>query len=445
MTTYTITIFACLALMTLIFRARCMVPGRILINPFFGLLVGCAYYVILPCIVIIYFQDDISGLTAYSGYLSPPNALWVLQYTAALLGSMWLGQWIASGPHPILRHPRRRRPEGPAVRRYPMPGRTQAMFAKWIVILSFLAMLALAVTIRQFLFVGYDETALASDAVWSARGAMSSFYSLIYLGIAAVVLLRRKPIGKLGTIYYTAIFAMSSLILLSLGARLYVAMGAITLLALLSHQQRGIPLGRLAIYLGSTVAAFGLVGVLRSSEFGGLGSVMLNVALEPLLTSISMFTLITDNPLILFGKPWLFLFDFQAILPSFLFPGKGGLFGRLADYGYAFEAPIGGYHLYLSALMNFGTVGFLLLTGWCGHALGRMCNLGRVTTSASVLTSVFLTGALTFTVYRDPFFVSIAKNVALMGIVMPWVITTIRLYSRPSSRSPRLTEAAHAG
>ena len=56
---------------------------------------------------------------------------------------------------------------------------------------SYVLLLLLAFEIRDFLFIGYDESALGSEAVWSARGAMSSFYSLIYLSICAIVLCHR--------------------------------------------------------------------------------------------------------------------------------------------------------------------------------------------------------------------------------------------------------------
>ena len=81
------------------------------------------------------------------------------------------------------------------------------------------------------------------------------------------------------------------MLLLSLGARLYVAMALLSLLALHSSRNDGISAMRLFVYLLMGVVAFGAIGVLRQTSLDGLASVGLNIALEPLLTSISLFTL----------------------------------------------------------------------------------------------------------------------------------------------------------
>lgn len=424
---YSVFLICCLALMAALFAERCTRGGRVHINPIFGLLIGTSFYVLLPCSVIAYAPESLAALTAYEDVLTPGNATTVMGFTTALLGATYLGTRLA----PSLR------------RRIPCIGfaatsRRESLrndSATYLLFASFAALLILAFSIRSFLFTGYDESSLESDAMWSARGAMSSFFSVIYLSICAIFLRGGEALRWRSRIGAALIFLISSVILLSLGARLYVAMALLSMLGLTSMLRDGIPAARLAVYLLGGAAAFGSVGVIRSGSLTDLGSIALNIALEPILTSISLFTLLSSNPPILIGKLYMFAADFQAILPSFLFPAKSTLFERLNDYGYAFEAPVGGYHLYFSALINFGFIGSTLLAVPCGYWLGRL-SLGRpFKRRSTALTAVFLTGAMTFTVFRDPFFISIAKNVLVMAIFLPLLMRPMRLFAPLPARA----------
>ena len=424
---YSTLLLFCLVLMASLFKDRCLRRGKVHINPIFGLLVGTSYYVLLPCSVIAYFGEGLGEITVYDSYLSLANASSVMAFTVALLAAVWLGTRLAA--------PKTGGRKGSgSLRRRSNPG-IAADVGPYLMLGSFVLLLALAYSIRDSLFMGYDESVLENDAVWSARGAMSSFYSLIYVSICAILLRSRgTPPARLRRAMLF-VFLAASIILLSLGARLYVAMALVSLLALLSLLRDGIPATRLLLYLLGGGVVFGAVGVLRSGSLTGLASVGLNIALEPLLTSISLFTLITDNPLILFGKPYMFPAEFQAVLPSFLFPGKAGLFQRLHEYGYVFESPVGGYHLYFSALINFGIVGSVFLAVPCGLALGRLSGGQRTMRMSTAVTSVVLTGALTFTIFRDPFFISVVKNVFVMAILVPKVITSFTAFGSKKART----------
>jgi oligosaccharide repeat unit polymerase len=428
----------CAALMVVLFRTHCIQSGRIFINPVFGFLVGAAFYVLLPCTVIAYFGEDLAEITVYDNYLTLRNATSVMAFTLGILIAVFAGTRL------VRRSPRSARDV--ANHRSAPTQSNDTGAAVFLMFGAYALFLLLTFSIREFLFVGYDESALGSDALWSARGAMSSSYSLICVSICAIVVTRRSSMSAAMLRTMVFIFLSASLVLLSLGARLYVAMALVSLLAMHSFLRSGIRTARLISYLLIGAVLFGGVGVLRSSSLDGLASVLLNIALEPLLTSISLFTLITDNPTILLGKPHMFPAEFQAILPSFLFPDKAGLFDRLGEYGYVFEAPVGGYHLYFSALINFGILGSLLLAIPCGYALAHLSRRRHVTRRTTILASIFLTGALTFTVFRDPFFISLVKNVFVMAILVPRVITFVSPYrsARPLAASANAA-TRHAG
>ena len=432
---YSILLICCMALMALLFRTHCVRAGNIHINPVCGFLVGLTFYVLLPSSVVAYASEDIAEMTAYGYYFTATNATGVMAFTLVLLVAFWVGTHI---PHRV--SPTRPRP----VPTNGAPRRVVGINTSTLLLFgSFALLLVLAWSIRDSLFTGYQESTLENDAIGSAKGTISSLYSMMYVSTCAIVLLQRGAVPRALARAMIVVFVVASVILLSLGARLYVAMALLSLLALRSSLQGGIPVMRLLPYLLGGAAAFGTVGVLRSGSLSDLSSVVLNITLEPLLTSISLYTLVTDNPMILIGKVYMFAGDFQAILPSFLFPGKAGLFERLNDYGFVFEAPLGGFHLYFSSLINFGVLGTVVLAVFGGHALARLSRDPQSLRRSQNLTAIVLTGALVFTVFRDPFFISLVKNVLVMAILVPKVITGMTLYGTATARRlPRPAEGA---
>ena len=437
---YALVTVACLACMVHLFRRCCLNDGRVHINPVFGLLVGLSFYVLLPCTVVYYFSDVIDALTAYGRELNPSNARLLMVFTLGLLLALNLGVWLFQSSRIGRLQAKRDWPSVTLHRRWTSGASWPATLAMCSSLLLFTA---LAISVRSSLFSGYEADVLADDSVWAARGAMSSSYSIFYVSMCAFILRRRHQLKRRESLLLAVAFAGCSVILLSMGARLYVAMALVSLLALKSVLSNGLPTRQLSTFLIGGAVMMGAVGVLRSGSLESIGSVFQNVMLEPLLTSISVFTLLTDNAPIWLGKPFMLLADFQAVMPSILFPGKSGLFQRLEEYGYAFEAPVGGYHVYFSGLINFGLAGMLLLAPFAGYFLARISRrplAARISTS-TLLCAIYLSGAMAFTVFRDPFFISIAKNVLIMAVVLPLLLTAWSS-GRAAKRSGLIAEAS---
>lgn len=428
---FSITLLACVITMAQLFRRSCLHAGRVHINPIFGLLLGVLFYVLVPTAVIYYFSDLIDQWTVYGQDLSQGNAVLVLLFTLALLFALNLGAsaWHASRPKQTqqLLH------GGPTALQRRWTGGT-TWPASLAMALSMLLFLVLAFSVRGSLFAGYDPDVLGNDSVWAARGAMSSAYSIFYVALCIYILKRRQRMKRAAQLLLALSFSFSSVILLSMGARLYVAMALISLLALKSAISDGIAVRKLAVFLLAGALLMGSVGVLRSGTLEGAESVLRNVTLEPLLTSISLYTLLANNPPIWIGKVHMFLADFQAVLPSVLFPNKAGLFDRLESYSYLFEAPVGGYHLYFSGLINFGYIGFWFVAVWAGYVLTNVSRrpISNPIHISTLTTGIYLSGALAFTVFRDPFFIAIAKNVLIMAILLPIVLTGFSARARRS-------------
>lgn len=417
-------------IVAVLFRLHCMRHGRLHVNPFLGLLGGVLYYVFTPCTAIGLFGDAIADLTVFEDYFTVTHANEVLAYTVALLAATTVGALL---PQRLVALPARRRARpGPSV-----AARNSTASVPWLAFwIAFASLLMLSLSIREFLFAGYDERVLESDAVWAVRGTISSLYSMMVVCATAATFWSGGRPPRRSRLAIGLAFVLASLLLLSIGARLYVAMALISLMALVSSLQDGIRLRRFLPALLVMAALFAVVGTLRTGSIDSVGSVLLNMALEPLLTSLSLFTLLGDNPVIWLGKVHLFPGDFQAVLPSVLFPGKALLFDRLNDYGYDFQAPLGGYHLYFSTLINFGIIGSVALAVPFGFVLRRLGNAPLIPYRVAPVSAVFMTGAFMFTFFRDPFFISLVKNVFITGIVVPIVLVGLERARRVRRKRP---------
>lgn len=434
MTIFDLSLVSLLGVMIWLFRQHCYAGGRLHINPLFGLLAGSFYYVVVPCVFIGYFGELVVVITVYDHYFTAYNATFCLFFMTVVLLSVGLG---LSAARRIFRSRHKSATS--------LTGRTLASgalpFAGLCV--AYFLLLVMAYPIRDSLFDGYDPNVLTDMAVWSQRGSMSSLYSMMAVFQLALFLRNWKaPLGTATKLAMLVIFASSSVLLLSMGARLYVIMALLSFLAMYSHCKGGISASRLLCLVIMGFMIFGGIGVLRLGGIDGLTSIFINVVAEPTLTSISSFSMIAENDVPLFGKPYLFPADFQAIIPSVFFPGKELLFERLKDYGYFFESPIGGYHLLFSLLINFGVLGTLFVAGLCGIGLGALkANLSKFSDQdAWRVTMAMLTGVFAFSLFRDPFFVSVVKNVFLTSVIIP-VVVHRWMYRRPRRRASVATQS----
>jgi oligosaccharide repeat unit polymerase len=406
-----------IGIMLCMLRRHCFDQNRVHINPLFGLLMGSSYYIVLPCVFVGYFNELVSGITVYENYFTEHNAALVLVFWSLVLLSLNFGL----GSRSLSRYIHTHRPSPPPVR--------QHVFVKKLVLFLYsgaiLFMLS-ALKIKDSLFLGYDQAILDNEAIWQVRGTMSSLYSVMaVLQLMLLFFHWQNPLSRLQKSMMFLVFFSSSILLLSMGARLYVIMALLSGLALYSQRHSGIKIRHLLFISSLGLLLFGTIGVLRLGSLDGVAAVLLNVVTEPILTSISAFSLITDNPVPLLGQPHLFPVDFQAVVPSFLLPGKDQLFERLKEYGYAFEAPLGGYHIVFSLLINFGVIGTVFLAFFVGKFLKQNHPNNLQKKIFQHISAAALTGMFAFSLYRDPFFIGVVKNTMLVSVIIPYALSRL--------------------
>lgn len=303
----------------------------------------------------------------------------------------------------------------------------------WPAIVGFGAAYVWAV--RGSLFKGY--TAYAE--FYSAGGTLSA----VALILLSFVLLRasfsegvRPSAGSRGVMrLYIAVYCCFAVVLLSLGGRLYVVTSIMMVLTYVSMYRRRLPYKAVASLFAAGAAGVGAIGVIRLGA-GGLSPIALmeNIFGEPLFTSFSLLNFLGQNRFELVNVPRFLAGDLLNLIPSFIFPSKTLFLPDPSRFGYVIYAPLGALHMFFSFVINFGIIGSALvllgLGAWLSWIGGQNSPLARVIYS-------MVSGSLAFTLFRDPFSVSLVKNMFEFSVLVPALLTVgAHAVSLVSARTP---------
>jgi hypothetical protein len=344
--------------------------------------------------------DTAARAGAFPGFL-----LFTLVTYGAFLAGDWLGSRIRLDPAARARM----LPHDPRLLRLFLP-------------VAFGIMLLYAWQLRGQLFVGYRYEVTAAA---SMRGTLSATSVLLLvlclLRAAETPAWPRTRTGWRGvaTDPFAIAYAVSAMLTLSLGGRLYVASAAIMALVYHTVYRRRLPLLRALTFALMAMLLAGIAGLLRFGYAPSPIGILVNLLVEPLFTSFSLLHFLAQDNAPWIAAPRFLLSDLLNLVPSALFPGKAEYLLDPRDYGYAIFTPLGALHSYLSLMINFGRIGAPLVVFALGTGLAV---LKRKRSPLARTAYAMLTGWLAFTFFRDPFSVSIVKNMIEFSILVPTLI-----------------------
>lgn len=276
-------------------------------------------------------------------------------------------------------------------------------------------------SVRTSLFHGYtaySQTYMAGGTISAVTLVLLSFI-LLRMSFAEGLPVRARRQAALRL--YIATFCIFALVLLSLGGRLYVVTSAMMVLTYLSVYRRRLPYRRVVMLFAVGIAIVGTIGVIRLGS-GGLSPSALaeNIFGEPLFTSFSLLNFLGQNRFELFNLPRFLAGDLLNLVPSFLFPTKSLYLPDPTAFGYVVYAPLGALHMFFSFMINFGLIGSACVLGGLGAWLSWV---GAKNTPLARVIYSMTSGCLAFTLFRDPFSVSLVKNMLEFSILVPTVLT----------------------
>ena len=290
-----------------------------------------------------------------------------------------------------------------------------------------------AIPIRDNFFKGYDASIFEgyTDGVLAGaaeRGtyiaAVTLFFTIFLIQASSAYLNQAHGSRTIFSIYfkniYFYIYLIFAVLMVSLGGRLYLISHLIAVFVMINIQKNYVvSWGRVFLIFISLAVMLGLYGVFRAKGELTFNAILLNLAQEPLYTSISLFSYVGGGYWEAFRFPYFLLSDFINLLPSFIWENKASYILQPSQLGFDIGIPLGGFHLFVSLMLNFGYLGagfFMLIFGWFFGFLEKR----SINYKFAVIYSL-LVGWCTFSIFRDPFSVVFVKNIFQYSIVIPLI------------------------
>src|ERR1700739_4742284 len=263
---------------------------------------------------------------------------------------------------------------------------------------------------RSLLFQQYGRDIPAERA----RGTVSAF--VIFFGVIALLHISDQigqSFKRIATSWFVLPFVAGCIFMLVLASRIYVVSFILIFVVYSTCFIHRFKIKNLI--LGATILAAisGTIGALRVGlSIGDSGS---NLILEPMLTSFSLIYFLRYESLAWIHFPTYLISDLVNLVPTALLPGKSDLI----QFPFVYN-PGGAVHSFVSFNYNFGiigTVGFMFLLPIVLRWIRAQSSIQLFRVSYSMLS-----GFLAFTFFRDPFSVSLVREMLEFSVIMPAVL-----------------------
>ena len=282
-----------------------------------------------------------------------------------------------------------------------------------------------AFLLRDQLFKGYTVDTVLSDA--DTRGVFTGS-SVFLLSVAMVYTIKTEEMRQqelpeslsfLRLIFnpFLVSYFIVALLVVSLGGRLYLLSA---ILALLVYRTVYFQPFRLRTALGLTALIVGLsvlAGLGRQGLEVNLGTLVLNLFIEPLFNSFSLLHFLAHGSLELLKFPIFLISNLVNLVPTVLFPGKAAYMVNFEDYGYVAFSPIGALNSFFSFMVNFGVIGTMLAFFFFSLWLQRLKTQRQTVLSKTIY--VMVCGWLATSFFRDTFSISLVKVILQFSILGP--------------------------
>jgi hypothetical protein len=225
---------------------------------------------------------------------------------------------------------------------------------------------------RSLLFSGYSIFAQNDD-----MGPLASVH--LFTLVIFLNLIEWKQSERLLYMFGGLLF-VSALVLLSLGGRLYFLISIIALSIYFLNLKAGRTMFvrlKYLVFSGFIIILLGFVAIWRVGDYIGIEALFKYVIAEPILTSISMASLINCDYIHLFSYPINFISSVANLLPIFLFPDKHTYLIPLDSNGICLDSPFGATNIAFAMIFNFGIVGSVFAIAFFSYVLKVIKGVGE--------------------------------------------------------------------
>jgi hypothetical protein len=247
----------------------------------------------------------------------------------------------------------------------------------------------------------------------SERGPLVSI-SLILFSIFVIISVINKRVNK----EFCIIYFLIAFLILSMGTRLYFLSTLLSTMALIIIYEKKIKIKSFLMFLIFLMLTFSSIGLMRDKSKLSLDGIIFIFLGEPFFTSYSLFSFLALNNLPFGNFPQELVISFINLIPTYFFPTKSEIIQSMIKLEYQFVNPLGAENLFVSCVINFGLFGSILFI----IIFSLIINYAKKIIPASY---IMILGLLPFTFFRDPFSVSIVKNIFQYSLLMPFLFYCI--------------------
>lgn len=220
---------------------------------------------------------------------------------------------------------------------------------------------------------------------------------------------------------FTVFYFVIALLILTMGGRLYFFSSVIMLLVYRSVYFKTITRRATFLFFIGSVALMGVVGIIRSGDSPvSFQGILFNIASEPLYTSFSLISFLDAGRIDLLNTAVFLGSDFSNLIPSFILQNKSALLVSPQNYGYVYFAPIGAMNSFMSFMINFGMVGSVIVIFLFSFFMSYL--KAKTNHRLFRVMYIMMSGWIPFTFFRDPFSVSIVKQMFQYSFFVPLMI-----------------------
>ena len=227
----------------------------------------------------------------------------------------------------------------------------------WFWIPFFILSLYFLNSFKDNFFQGYtiNENFDASlKGQFIALSLMIFSLALVYAAKLQVIKPGNLKFIKLFTNKYFILYLLLSILIITLGGRLYFASTFMCILVFYSVYFKRINIRKFVPMLLLFVFIMGSLGVIRTGNLNDLlDKSLFNIMQEPLYTSFSLIKFLEIGSFEILKFPKFLLSEFVNLVPTFILPNKLDFTLSPADFGYVIYSPLGAGNSFVSFMINF--------------------------------------------------------------------------------------------
>jgi hypothetical protein len=294
-------------------------------------------------------------------------------------------------------------------------------------LLAAVCFIAVSVTLRKELFTGYANIDAVED-LYSNRtmfSAVTSFTIALWILYTSMAQQKSQSSPRTSAIFanrFLVLYLAEAVLAVSMGSRYSVLSSVFMVATYCSVYLRKFAALTIAVSGAVALVCALAVGALRASGdaaqnitdivFGGLT--------ETLYGAFSLTFFLREYSFGILRWPAFLLSDYVYLVPRVLLPLKDSMILTPEEGGFHIENPVGGVHSFFSFTVNFGALGTVLFFFLFFYGIGflkarRKSILARTTYS-------MISGWLLISFFRNPFEVSLVKDIFQMSFAVPAVV-----------------------